>query len=65
MGPSLPLLNLGATVAAVARPGSKLEALMEQAKTTSGRLLVPAVQAEGAASGTQHLILVDDNLSFL
>jgi hypothetical protein len=45
--PSKPLLALGATVAAVARPGAKLDALMAYAETTAGTLLVP--QLAGAS----------------
>ena len=41
LGPVRTLLSLGATVAAVARPGAKLAALMEYAVTTAGTLLVP------------------------
>eukprot|EP01062_Namystynia_karyoxenos_P042831 TRINITY_DN3135_c0_g1_i2.p1 TRINITY_DN3135_c0_g1~~TRINITY_DN3135_c0_g1_i2.p1 ORF type:complete len:517 (+),score=125.57 TRINITY_DN3135_c0_g1_i2:90-1640(+) len=40
-GPALPLLRMGATVAAVARKGAKMAALVEAARGTPGTLLVP------------------------
>eukprot|EP00658_Telonema_sp_P-2_P006761 TRINITY_DN12552_c0_g2_i1.p1 TRINITY_DN12552_c0_g2~~TRINITY_DN12552_c0_g2_i1.p1 ORF type:complete len:388 (+),score=79.61 TRINITY_DN12552_c0_g2_i1:215-1378(+) len=41
LGPVLPLLDLGATVVAVARPGTKLQGLMTKAKCMAGTLVVP------------------------
>eukprot|EP01059_Diplonema_ambulator_P003043 TRINITY_DN1269_c0_g1_i1.p1 TRINITY_DN1269_c0_g1~~TRINITY_DN1269_c0_g1_i1.p1 ORF type:complete len:516 (+),score=133.27 TRINITY_DN1269_c0_g1_i1:63-1550(+) len=42
-GPAMPLLKMGGCVAAVARPGKKLETLIDDAKQTSGTLLVPTI----------------------
>lgn len=53
LGPALPLLELGCTVAAVARPGAKLDALMAKAEDSDsgskGVLLVP--QIDGGSEG--------------
>eukprot|EP01065_Artemidia_motanka_P038427 TRINITY_DN47279_c0_g1_i1.p1 TRINITY_DN47279_c0_g1~~TRINITY_DN47279_c0_g1_i1.p1 ORF type:complete len:549 (+),score=171.12 TRINITY_DN47279_c0_g1_i1:70-1647(+) len=43
-GPALPLLRAGATVAAVARRGAKLNALIDAALETPGKLLVPCTK---------------------
>jgi len=43
LGPALPLLDWGATVAAIARPGSKLDALTAHATTSNGTLLLPRI----------------------
>jgi hypothetical protein len=41
LGPFTPLSKLGATIACIARPGAKLESLIEQAKKTPATLLLP------------------------
>mmetsp|Transcript_15364 Transcript_15364/g.46312 ORF Transcript_15364/g.46312 Transcript_15364/m.46312 type:complete len:520 (-) Transcript_15364:4246-5805(-) len=43
--PAKPLLRLGATVAVVSRPGSKIEALRKYAAGTGGTLLLPKLPA--------------------
>ncbi len=43
LGAARPLLGMGATVAAIARPGRKLASLAEFAASTTGTLLVPTV----------------------
>ena len=55
LGPAAPLLELGATVAAVARPGAKLDALMAEAKGSKGELLVPQMEEEGGRPGIDIL----------
>ena len=47
MGPALPLLQLGATVVALARPGRKQQALIEQAQVAA--LQAPLAESAGRA----------------
>eukprot|EP01064_Diplonema_japonicum_P007866 TRINITY_DN1548_c4_g1_i1.p1 TRINITY_DN1548_c4_g1~~TRINITY_DN1548_c4_g1_i1.p1 ORF type:complete len:508 (+),score=50.48 TRINITY_DN1548_c4_g1_i1:48-1526(+) len=53
-GPAIPLLKLGATVAMIARPGKKLQTLIEEGKSTSGTMLIPTSgEKQGADVLTQ------------
>ncbi|KAJ1458784.1 hypothetical protein M885DRAFT_460525 [Pelagophyceae sp. CCMP2097] len=55
MGPTKPLLSLGATVAAVCRGGQKWADLVEFAKTTDGALLAPSSDGDVATAGADVL----------
>ena len=48
-GPARFLLRLGATIAAIARPGSKMEDLIKYAKQTTGKLIAPQLGGKPGA----------------
>ena len=59
LGPARPLLSLGATVAAIARPGRKLEELMSFAESSPGKLLVPSIKTSTPEAGTKNTLGID------
>ena len=59
LGPARPLLSLGATVAAIARPGRKLEELMSFAESSPGKLLVPSIKTSTPEAGIMNTIGID------
>jgi len=56
LGPFDTLISIGATVAAVARPGKKIQALIEKSKTSAGTVLLPCKNGCGAESAGADLI---------